>query len=338
MNGTERCTWHKPNELRQHMKFMMSKRRLLVTGSKGFVGTALTNEVRARFSDRFEYVGFMDPETDAPADLRNGDAVARAVRSAAPDAVIHLAATAAPREAKKDPVRAWEVNVLGSLHLTKALMQHAPNAVFVWSGSSEAYGRSFDRSDAPICEEQPLEPISPYGATKAATDIMLRQMARDGLRATIFRPFNHSGPGQSADYVVSSFAYQIACIEAGIQDSVLKVGNLEAERDFLDVRDVVNAYVTAALNTKDLHGEAYNLATGQPIRIHQILEKLISLAKCKITVEQDPERYVPSDIPKASGNPSKALTELGWKPSIPLETTLSDVLEYWRQHVPPHQC
>lgn len=320
------------------MKFMMSKRRLLVTGSKGFVGTALINEVRTHFTDRFECVGFMDPETNAPVDLRNGNAVARAVRSAAPDAVIHLAATAAPREAKKDPVRAWEVNVLGSLHLTKALMQHAPNAVFVWSGSSEAYGRSFDKCDGPICEDQPLEPISPYGATKAATDIMLRQMACDGLRSTIFRPFNHSGPGQSADYVVSSFAYQIACIEAGLQDYVLKVGNLEAERDFLDVRDVVNAYLTAALDAKEPYGEAYNLSTGQPLRIGQILETLIGMARCKITFEQDPVRYVPSDITKASGNPSKALIGLGWRQSIPLETTLSDVLEYWRQHVPLHQC
>ncbi len=305
----------------------MSKRRLLVTGSRGFVGRNLLTALQTeRWSSQFTPVDFVDPETGNGPDLRDQPAVCRVISAAKPHAVVHLAAIAAPRQAAQDPAAAWHVNTLGTFNLARAVLDHAPDAQFIFAGSSEAYGASFNKADAPIGEAAPLEPMSPYGATKAAADIMLRQMVHEGLKATVFRPFNHTGPGQGTGFVVPAFAHQIASIEQGLQPPVLKVGNLEAQRDFLDVRDIVEAYLRAAVSDDGASEKALNLSTGSPVSISWILQRLIEIGGVDAVVEVDPARYFPNMIPVMSGNNAEAEAKLDWSPAISLDQTLHDVL------------
>nr|CAD6632108.1 epimerase [Pseudorhizobium flavum] len=308
----------------------MSKRRLVVTGKGGFVGTALSKAASDAWSDTFDLIDFADPETGKSPDLRDPPALERAIAHAKPDALIHLAAVAAPRQAKEEPATAWQVNVMGTFHLAQSVLRHAPEARFIFAGSSEAYGATFNESSTPLSENAVLQPWSAYGATKAASDIMLRQMAKDGLRATIFRPFNHTGAGQSPTYVVPAFATQIARIEAGLQEPVLKVGNLEAKRDFLDVQDVVDAYLMAADCDELMDGLTLNLSTGSPVAISTLLTMLTDMATVPITVEVDPDRYLPNTIPIMSGNNAKAREALHWAPNVSLSQTLARTLDQAR--------
>lgn len=192
---------------------------------------------------------------------------------------------------------------------------------------------AFNLADRPISEDTALQPLSAYGATKAAGDIMLRQMAYDGLHSVIFRPFNHTGPGQSPTYVVPAFAIQIARIEAGLQEPVLKVGNLEAKRDFLDVRDVADAYLKAACRDDLEKGLTLNLSTAAPVAIETLLTMLTGMAQLKIDVEVDPSRYQPNTIPVMSGDNVRSRGSLGWAPFIPLSQTLADVLDWARADI-----
>lgn len=306
----------------------MSKRRLLITGSQGFVGGALSAKIQE--SDDFQIVDFLDPEDFSRPDIRNNAAVERAIDHAKPDTVIHLAAVAAPREAKQDPSAAWMINVIGTLNIAHALLRLNPKAHLIWSGSSEAYGESFNHISGPIGEMAPLSPMTAYGATKAASDLMLRQMAHDGLNVTVFRPFNHTGAGQNASYVVPAFAEQIAKIEVGLQEPFIKVGNLTAKRDFLDVCDVINAYLCAARQVDKAIGKSYNISTGQPVSIEYLLKKLLGMSSSSIEVTVDPDRYVENTVPVASGSYQKIQDELGWQPSTNIEKTLENVLNYQR--------
>lgn len=307
----------------------MPKRRLLITGSQGFVGRAVTDRILSHYAERIETVDFIDPQTASRPDICDPKAVERAIAAAEADAVLHLAAIAAPRQAQKDPTQAWTVNVMGTLHIANAMRRTTPNARLIWSGSSEAYGNAFNTNKGPVTESAALEPMSPYGATKAAADIMLRQMAEDGFETIVFRPFNHTGPGQTPDYVVPAFAEQVARIEAGLQEPVLNVGNLEAHRDFLDVQDVAEAYLRAASAPLPAH-RCYNISTGQPVTIEAILQGLLAKSTKEITVKVDPARYFPNKVERASGNPAALTADLGWFPSIALDDTLQSVLDAQR--------
>ncbi|MDO1585580.1 NAD-dependent epimerase/dehydratase family protein [Rhizobium oryzicola] len=309
----------------------MSNRRLLITGSQGFVGRALIERIRASAPDRFELVDFIDPENGERPDIRDKAAVERALTSAKPDAVVHLAAIAAPRQAQKDPSEAWMVNVIGTLNIASAA--RTIGARLIWSGSSEAYGNAFNRHPEPVREEAALEPMSAYGATKSAADLMLRQMGEDGLQAVIFRPFNHSGPGQSPDYVVPAFAEQVARIEAGLQDPVIKVGNLEARRDFLHVTDVVDAYLAAADAPSIQPGATYNISTSAPVAIADLLNGLLTASGHAITVEVDPARYFPNKVVTASGSHDRLKADFGWSPKIAIGDMLAEVLDDQRQRI-----
>ena len=263
-------------------------------------------------------------------DITNAAAVGEMIAAQKPAAIIHLAAVAEPARAFRDRDGAWAVNVDGTRHIARAVMQHVPDARLVFAGSAEAYGLSFNGAEGGVTEDSALKPMSAYGATKAAADVLLSQMAFDGLDVIRFRAFNHTGPGQTPVYVVPAFAEQIARIEADRQPPVMKVGNLDVRRDFLDVRDVARAYALAASGRGD-KGGVYNLSSGMARSIQSILEELLSHSSADITVEIDPNRLRPSDVPHAAGNNSNVRRALEWQVEIPFEATLLDVLNYFRE-------
>ena len=302
---------------------MSAPARILVTGLGGFAGRHL----RPAFAE------ILPGATLLPlgCDLTDPDAVAARVREARPDACLHLAAVAAIGVAGSDPARAWSVNLHGTLALASALSRHAPDAALVHVSSADAYGSSF-ATGLPLDETAPLAPINVYGATKAAADLALGAMS--GLRAIRLRPFNHCGSGQSDEFAVSAFARQVARIQAGLQPPVLRAGNLDPKRDYLDVRDVARAYALAVARAQALpNGTILNLASGVARRIGDVLDELIALAGVAIAIEPDPARMRPSDIPHASGNAARAHDLLGWSPRIAWPRTLAEVLADWRRRV-----
>ncbi len=293
---------------------------ILITGADGFVGRHLVAALRHRLPDATLH-------TD-PFDLTDADATARAVVAARPDTALNLAGIAALSDASADPAHAWAVNLHGALTLARALLAHAPACRLIHISSADIYGASFKRG-TPLDEHAVLAPLNLYAATKAAADLALGAMQSNGLDLIRLRPFNHTGPGQRPQFAVPAFARQIALIEAGRQPPHLSVGDLDPERDLLDVRDVVRAYAEAAARPLP-RGLILNIASGHPRRIGDILDELIGLAGLAPTIETDPTRLRPNDIPRACGDATAARSLLGWSPEIAWSQTLSDVLADWR--------
>jgi GDP-4-dehydro-6-deoxy-D-mannose reductase len=250
-----------------------------------------------------------------------------------PTHVLHLAGVAAPRQASADPDAAWRINTLGALALGREMLRVLPEAILLNAGSGSAYGDSANQFGA-LGEDAPFAPVDDYGASKAAADLGLGAMAKRGLKVVRLRPFNHTGPGQTEDYVAPAFAAQIAAIETGEREPVLKVGDLEAERDFCDVRDVADAYALAAEAASEgrvAPGRAFNLCSGRAFKMRALLETLLSFSRVAVRVEHDPARMRPSDIPRMIGDPSRAQAELGWRASTPFEETARATLESFRR-------
>ena len=303
----------------------MTTRRIAVTGASGFAGQWL---MRHLVDLGVDGVSFFPPGIQG---LGNVQLIREILSDLKPDCVVHLAAVAAPADARRDPRGAFDINLIGTLNLAESILACSPHTRLVFAGSSEAYGRSFNDASGGLTESARLEPTTLYGVTKASADVLLGQMAGNGLDTVRFRPFNHAGPGQTDAYVVSAFARQVARIENGWQPPVIEVGDLEAERDFLDVRDVVRAYALAALSLEPLpQGVAINLASGVPRKISSILMALMAMSDRTITVLQDPSRMRPNDTARAFGDAALAHLLLGWLPAIPFEATLRDVLDHWR--------
>jgi len=300
-------------------------RRILVTGAAGFVGGHLMPVLRRAF-----------PEAELAAagfDLLDHAAVAAAVRAAPPDACVHLAAISAIPAVAQDPGSAWQVNLHGTLALAEAIRDAAPDCILLYASTADAYGRSF-QSGAAVTEASALAPMNMYGATKAAADLALGAMAGQGLRVIRVRPFNHTGPGQSAAFVVAAFARQIARIAAGLQPPVLQVGALDPQRDFLDVRDVCAAYALCLAKADDVpSGAILNLASGGARRIGDVLNELLAIGGVRAAIKTDAARLRPSEIPIAIGDAGQARHLLGWTPQIAWETTLADTLNDWRHRV-----
>ncbi len=302
-------------------------RRILLTGASGFVAGHLIPQLRAAFPDAdLTLCG----EGLVALDISDHAAVFDLVRRVRPEACIHLAAISAIGEARRDPERAWRVNLMGTLALAEALREVVPDCVMVFASSAEIYGASFKTGSA-LDEAAAAAPTNTYAATKAAADLALGAMAGDGLRVVRVRPFNHTGAGQTEGFVVPAFAAQIARIGAGKQGAGLMVGNLDACRDFLDVRDVCAAYVACIAQAEALApGAVLNLASGVARRIGDVLQDLLRISGVRVEVTLDPTRLRPSDIPMARGDAGLAGRTLGWAPRIAWETTLGDVLADWR--------
>jgi GDP-4-dehydro-6-deoxy-D-mannose reductase len=313
--------------------------RILVTGANGFVGRHLTAALAA-LPDHHEIIaGIYGSEAPEPSrntryiqfDVTDPDQVHSVIGAEQPTHLFHLAGIAAPSEAERHIRKTWAVNFGGTLNVALAVAETAKQCRFMFCSSAEVYGDSF-RSGQPLSEEAALDPASVYGVSKAAADLMVGQMAKQGLRAIRLRPFNLTGPGQSELFVVPAFASQVDAIERGEQEPVIRVGTLTDRRDFLDVRDVVSAYVQAIMHFDSLpNGCALNIATGSAISIAEILKIILSLSSKKIEIVQDSARIRKSSIPIASGNADAARRLLGWAPRIEIAATLASVLDYYRQ-------
>jgi GDP-4-dehydro-6-deoxy-D-mannose reductase len=262
------------------------------------------------------------------ADLAAPRAVRAALAAARPDGIFHLAAQASVSQALADPAATLANNVLGQLHLLEAVTAECPAARVIVVGSSEVYGR-VPLAEQPVDERAPFRPENTYAVSKVAQDALAYQYwAGRGVATVRLRPFNHIGPGQSDQYAASSFARQIAEAELGQRAPTIQVGNLAAERDFTDVRDVVRGYYLAYLHATP--GEAYNLGSERAVALQTILDGLLAHGRVPVRVEVDPGRLRPVDVPRIVANCARFRASTGWQPTIPLAQTLADTLAAWR--------
>ena len=316
---------------------MDNPRRILVTGAGGFVGSWLVDRLASDLPEGAELLATgrasRGAVRGADLDVTRAAEVDALVAGFRPTCVVHLAGLSSVVEANADGRRAWDVNLFGTLNLAEAVLRHAPAARFIFASSSEVYGGSFNAVGGTVDETALLDPRNPYAVTKAAADLMLGQMAEAGLSSVRFRLFNHTGPGQSTRFVVPAFAAQIAAAERGEHPPVLRVGNIEARRDFLDVRDVVEAYARAVTAPDLPRGVAINVASGIPRRIGDVLDALLGLSRVAIRVERDEALMRPSDVPVTTGDARRARDLLDWRPSIAWNTTLEDILDAHRRAV-----
>ncbi len=306
--------------------------KILVTGAAGFVGQHLLAELACTYPAA-ELIACGSQGGPWQLDITDRDACDALIARTQPDGCVHLAAVAAIGDARADPQRAWQVNLGGTLALADAIKTHAPNCRMVFASTSDLYGASF-KSGVALNEAALPAPLNIYSATKAAADLALGAMAAQGLRVIRVRPFNHTGAGQQPSYAVPAFARQLMRIKAGLQPAVVKVGDLGAYRDFLDVRDVCAAYAACLRPGLDFaNGTIVNVASGVSRHIGDVLAALMAQADVTATIETAGLLLRASDIPLAAGDASAARALLGWRPKIAWETTLADVIEDWRQRV-----
>jgi len=314
--------------------------RALITGIAGFAGSHLAEYllrhtdctvagVLHRQSGRVAHL--RERVTLYQADVRDAAAVAEIIADVRPDLIFHLAAQSSVPISWQHPWTTFEQNVHGQVNVLQAVaQQHLPARILV-VGSNEEYGL-IQPDDLPIDEDTPLRPHSPYGVSKVAQDLMGWQYYRSYNLAVIrVRPFNHIGPGQGDRFVAPAFARQIAEIEAGQREPILRVGNLATQRDFSDVRDVVRAYWLAV--TTGEPGQVYNIGSGAGQSIQALLETLLGLARVAIQVEPDPALMRPSDVPVSVCDCRRLQAATGWQPRISFEESLRSILDDWRERV-----
>lgn len=313
--------------------------RILITGANGFVGQMLCRKLQQAGHHVVALVSPESPESACAAeslhcDIRDASGLERAVSRSNLTHVVHLAAITHVPASFDDPLMTWQTNVMGSMNLLQALQRQSPQAFVLFVSSSEVYGEAFKQGIA-LDENSVCRPMNPYAASKLAAETAFHENFRRGQRGIVVRPFNHIGAGQSADFATASFARQIALIEAGRQAPQLKVGNLQAERDFLDVSDVCDAYIALLkmADTQQTYARCLNICRGEPIRIEAILNQLTALSSSTIEVVNDPDRMRPSDIPSAFGDNSAIRRATDWEPTTTLRDTLATLLNYWRNEV-----
>lgn len=308
--------------------------KALLTGINGFVGSHLAPYLEEQ---GFEVFGTIKPgfSPEKPnhfeADILDYEGLKKVIDDVSPDYLVHLAALTSPGDSFKNPAETISNNIIGQVNVLEALKDlQLMNTRTLVVSSAEVYGR-VEEEDLPIDEDTPFNPPSPYAVSKVAQDLLgLQYFQSQNIQAIRVRPFNHIGPHQAPVTAVASFAKQIADIEKGKQDPVVSVGNLEAKRDFTDVRDIVKAY--ALLFAKGESGEVYNIGSGKSYGIGEVLDILLSFSTKEIVIEKDPDLMRPVDIKDAVCDNTK-IKKLGWEPAISLEKSLEDTLDYWRNIV-----
>jgi GDP-4-dehydro-6-deoxy-D-mannose reductase len=310
---------------------------ILVTGAGGFVGSYLLPQLRAAIADGARITACvreadrtLDGVTTAQVDIGRADEVNRLVETTRPDLLIHLAALASVGQSATATATTWQVNVGGTLNLATALRAHSPSCAVLFGSSVEVYGARFN--DGVVDEQTQPAPLSPYARSKQAAEWVLGDVLSPDNRLIVARPCNHSGPGQTEDFVLPAFAAQIAAIESGRQPPVLRVGNLDAARDFLDVRDVVDAYLALLAAAPTLPARStFNIASGQPQTIASMLDRLLALSDTPIEVERDPARLRPSDVPSTRIDAARLREATGWKPTRAIDAMIADLLASHRE-------
>jgi len=315
--------------------------KALITGIAGFAGSHLAEHLLEK---SWGVTGIERGEAPLAAlekiagriaveecDIVDSARVDRVFYKLAPDVVFHLAATSFIPSAENAPQLAFDSNVKGSLNILEACHRHIPRSRIILISSASVYGTS-PPERMPLKEEHPLNPMDFYALTKLCAEELSRYYHRvNALPVVILRPFNHIGPRQSPSFVTSSFAFQIAEIEAGKRPPILSVGNLDAARDFTDVRDMVRAYGLAA--EKCGPGQAYNICAGRAYTIREILNRMLKLTTVRIGLTEDPQRLRKSDIPLLYGDCSRFTRATGWRQEHDIDSTLGDIIDYWRQWV-----
>ena len=301
-------------------------KKALITGSSGFVGPYLRHELE---QNGYSVTGLdlRGGENTIQADLLDAGQVRRVIREEVPDAVFHLAGQANVARSWAIPQKTVELNVIAALNLMEALRAERPDCRTVIVGSSDQYG-NLGEAGRMVDERTPVRPQTPYAVSKMAQEEMARVYVRAyGLSICTTRSFNHGGAGQEKGFLIPDFASGITAVERG-EDSCLRVGNLDAKRDFTHVKDVARAY--RLLAEKGHSGEVYNVGSGITYSARQVLDKLLSMARCPIPVEQDPAKLRPSDTPVICCDHSKLTRDTGWQPELVMDQILSDVLADWR--------
>ncbi len=317
--------------------------RALITGITGFAGSHLADYILSehpevevygirRWRSRMENLTHIEGRLElVEGDLRDQASMQDVLTRSRPDYIFHLAAQSFVPTSWKAPAETLSTNILGQTHLLEAVRALGLDPVIQIACSSEEYGLVHP-DEVPITEDNPLRPLSPYAVSKVSQDLLGYQYFRSyGMKVVRTRGFNHTGPRRGEVFVVSNFARQLVAIEIGAQEPKIRVGNLDAVRDFTDVRDVVRAYWLAV--EKGRPGEVYNIASGKGRTIREILDRLIELSGVKPEIEIDPARLRPSDVEILVGDSSKFRADTGWEPNIEFDRTLADMLEYWRANL-----
>jgi GDP-4-dehydro-6-deoxy-D-mannose reductase len=315
--------------------------KALITGITGFAGSHLAEYLLAehpgvevfgtyRWRSRMDNIEHLRSRIKLlEADLRDYTSMHAALERSRPDFIFHLAAQSFVPSSWTAPNETLTTNISGQTNLFEAVRALKLDPVIQIACSSEQYGLVLP-DEVPIKETNPLRPLSPYAVSKVAQDYLGYQYFQSyGLKAIRTRGFNHTGPRRGQVFVTSNFCSQVAAIELGLAEPVIRVGNIDAIRDFTDVRDMVRAYWLAV--NHGTPGEVYNIATGSGIRISEMLDRVIALANVEVKIEIDPDRLRPSDVEILIGDSSKFRADTGWEPRIPFDQTLRDLLAYWRE-------
>lgn len=314
--------------------------KILITGINGFVGGHLAEHLCR--NPKYTILGVArSPHIQLPTlrdqvqftslDLRDTHGLRTYLSDHRPDVIVHLAAQASVAKSFGDAINTMHDNVIPSVALMQFANELGFDPLIIVAGSNEIFG-TVPSTQMPISEAQPLVPLTPYGVSKAAVDMAAHQwFVSHRIRTIRLRLFSHIGPRQSDAYAVSAFAAQIARIEAGLQEPILKVGNLSARRDISDVRDIATAY--EALIHHGIPGAAYNVGAGVSYEIRALLDALVAQSTHPIQIEVDPARLRPVDVPNVICDNSRLFADTGWHTHIPIETTLRDMLNYWRHTI-----